>query len=61
MLVARTLPLADDLAVAVGEKLASKITDVPEAGVTDGQDAESELNVGASSVPVTTPIVVKMG
>jgi hypothetical protein len=45
MLVARTLPLADELAVANGEKFTKRITFVPEAGVTDGQDAESELNV----------------
>lgn len=58
--MARTLSLADELAVAAGEKFTSKMTFVPETGVTGGQEAVSELKVESSSVPVTTPFVVKM-
>jgi hypothetical protein len=61
MLVARTLPLADELAVATGEKLTCKMVFVPEAGITSGQEAVSELKVEPSSVPATTPFDVKMG
>ncbi len=61
MLVASTLPLADELAVATGEKLTCKIVFVPGAGLTSGQEAVSELKVGPRSVPATTPIDVKIG
>ncbi len=62
MLVARTLPLADELAVTTGEKLTCKMVFVPEPELTSGQEAVSELKVGPSSVPVTiAPFDVKMG
>jgi hypothetical protein len=62
MLVASTLPLADKLAVATGEKLTCKMVFVPGTGLTGGHEAMSELKVGPRSVPVTIPPYdVKMG
>ncbi len=61
MLVANTLPLAEELAVATGAKFTSKITFVPEAGVTGVHEAVSELKDESSRVPVTAPVVDKIG